>query len=134
MPHALRRLATVLALALLVGCGDPTVAEMVQKTEKVGTKAELETLLGKPHEISKVGPVETWTYNTFGAMPSVSYAGELQIGFRRVEATEYFVMGGVGPGVWPPYVREAMETVNRAAVQDPTLEFEPWGGPSRRAM
>lgn len=87
-------------------------------------------VLGRPDNIrTSTGAIETWTYNTFGAMPAVSFAGELQIGFRRVEATKYYVVGGVGPGAWPPYVTEAMKTVNQAAIQDPTLEFEPWKGP-----
>jgi hypothetical protein len=54
-----------LAIALLLGlaaCGDPTVADIVKKSEKVATRADLEKALGKPQQLSKLGPVETWTY------------------------------------------------------------------------
>jgi hypothetical protein len=54
-----------LAITLLLGlsaCGDPTVADIVKKTEKVGTRADLERALGKPTQLTKLGPVETWTY------------------------------------------------------------------------
>lgn len=76
MPEKIRHIALALAITLLVGCGDPTVAEMVQKSEKVGSKAELEKVLGKPHEISKVGPVETWTYKARDGQVSFLIAGD----------------------------------------------------------
>jgi hypothetical protein len=56
-----RALAIVLLLGL-TACGDSTVAEIVKKTEKVGTRADLERVLGRPQQLSKLGPLETWTY------------------------------------------------------------------------
>lgn len=76
MPFAIRHAAVALAVALLVGCGDPTVADIVQKSEKIGSKAELEKVLGRPHEISKVGPVETWTYKARDGQVSFLIAGD----------------------------------------------------------
>lgn len=61
LPLIRRALALTLLLAL-TACGDPTVADIVKKTEKVGTRADLERALGKPQQLTKLGPVETWTY------------------------------------------------------------------------
>lgn len=72
----IRHAALALVVALLAGCGDPTVTEMVQKTEAVNSKAELEKALGRPHEISKVGPVETWTYKAKDGQVSFLIAGD----------------------------------------------------------
>ncbi len=52
----------VLALSLLVSCGSPTKEDILSKTRNVATRAELEKAAGKPDDISKLGPLETWTY------------------------------------------------------------------------
>ncbi len=52
----------VLALSFLVSCGSPTKEDILSKTRNVATRAELEKAAGKPDNISKLGPVETWTY------------------------------------------------------------------------
>lgn len=54
-------LACVLAAGLLVGCSR-SKEDLIQKSRGVGTRAELERALGKPSDISKLGPVEQWTY------------------------------------------------------------------------
>jgi hypothetical protein len=54
-------LVCVLAAGLLVGCSR-SKEDLIQKSRGVGTRAELERALGKPSDISKVGPVEQWTY------------------------------------------------------------------------
>lgn len=51
-----------LALLLLTGCGPPTKEEILQKARDVTTRADLEKRLGRPGDISKLGPLETWTY------------------------------------------------------------------------
>lgn len=57
------RLAAVIGLLLaLAACGKPTKEELVRKSENVKTKAELEAVLGRADDISKVGPLETWRY------------------------------------------------------------------------
>lgn len=60
----MRRLVTVaLALLLLAGCGGtPTKEDLLARAEKAQTRAELEKALGKPDDITKLGPVETWVY------------------------------------------------------------------------
>lgn len=47
----------------LVACGDPSKADILAKAKNVDTRAQLEAALGRPDDISKLGPVETWTYN-----------------------------------------------------------------------
>ena len=61
----MRRLAGLLtiALALLVtACGPSSKEDMVAKAREVKTRAELERALGKPDDVSKLGPLEKWTY------------------------------------------------------------------------
>ena len=49
-------------LLVLAACGKPTKEELVRKSENVKTKAELEAVLGRADDITKVGPLETWRY------------------------------------------------------------------------
>jgi Tfp pilus assembly protein PilP len=62
-PRTLVRLAgAVLVLLVLAGCGPPTKEDLLSKARDVKTRAELEKALGKPTDLSKLGPLETWTY------------------------------------------------------------------------
>jgi hypothetical protein len=54
-------LAWVLVTGLLVGCSR-SKEDLIQKSRGIGTRTELEQALGKPSDISKLGPVEQWTY------------------------------------------------------------------------
>jgi major membrane immunogen (membrane-anchored lipoprotein) len=61
----MRRLAglAMIALALLVtACGPSSKEDMVAKAREVKTRAELERALGKADDVSKLGPLEKWTY------------------------------------------------------------------------
>jgi hypothetical protein len=61
----MRRLAGLLmiALALLVtACGPASTEDLVAKAREAKTRAELERALGKPDDVSKLGPLEKWTY------------------------------------------------------------------------
>jgi hypothetical protein len=51
-----------LALLALMACGRPTKEEIVAKARDIGKRADLERVLGKPDELTKLGPVETWRY------------------------------------------------------------------------
>lgn len=62
MIRTFRTLAVTAALFTLAACGDPTKADIVSKAEGANTKAALESALGKPDDLSKMGPVEKWTY------------------------------------------------------------------------
>lgn len=53
--------AAVLLLAL-AACGEPTQHDIIEKAKGVDTKAQLEKKLGKPSDVSKLGPIEKWTY------------------------------------------------------------------------
>ena len=56
------RLLAIGMLLVLAACGKPTKEELVRKSENVKTKAELEAVLGRADDITKVGPLETWRY------------------------------------------------------------------------
>jgi hypothetical protein len=51
-----------LLAAVLVGGCSRSKEDLVAKARDVSTRAELERALGKPSDISKLGPVEQWTY------------------------------------------------------------------------
>jgi hypothetical protein len=59
----MRRILIALALIglALVGCSR-TKEDVLRKAENVKTRADLESRLGRPDDISKLGPVEQWTY------------------------------------------------------------------------
>ncbi len=57
------RLASVALVALgLPGCGGRSKEAMIEKARSVSTRDELEKALGRPDDIAKLGPMETWTY------------------------------------------------------------------------
>ena len=58
-----RVIATAALLALpLAACGEPPHQDILAKAENVSTKSELVDALGDPTKVTKVGPLETWTY------------------------------------------------------------------------
>jgi hypothetical protein len=55
----MRRLAGLLMIALLLtACGPASKEDLVAKAREVKTRAELEGALGKPDDLSKLGPLE----------------------------------------------------------------------------
>jgi hypothetical protein len=54
-------LVWLLAAALVGGCSR-SKEDLVAKSRGASTRAELEQALGKPSDITKLGPVEQWTY------------------------------------------------------------------------
>jgi hypothetical protein len=54
-------LVWLLAAALVGGCSR-SKEDLVAKSRGASTRAELEQALGKPSDITKIGPVEQWTY------------------------------------------------------------------------
>jgi len=59
-----RNVALVAVFALgLAACGDPSKQETLKKAEGVSTRADLEAALGRPDDLSKMGPIERWTYD-----------------------------------------------------------------------
>ncbi len=49
-------------LFLLAGCFQDSKADIIGKSDGISEKSELLDALGKPDEISKLGPIESWTY------------------------------------------------------------------------
>lgn len=49
-------------LLLLAGCFAPSKADIIKKAQGATTRADLESALGEPSEVSKIGPIEKWTY------------------------------------------------------------------------
>ncbi len=62
MRALLRGTLSALMLLTLVACSEPTKEDLLEKAKGVSTRAELEKTLGKPDDISKLGPIEQWTY------------------------------------------------------------------------
>jgi hypothetical protein len=60
--HTVAGLAIGLVLLALAGCGPSSKEDMLAKTRGITTKTELEKALGKPTDITKLGPMEKWTY------------------------------------------------------------------------
>jgi hypothetical protein len=57
-----RLLPAFAGLLLLAACFAPSKADLIKKAGGVSSRAELETALGEPSEVSKIGPLEKWTY------------------------------------------------------------------------
>ena len=55
-------LACGLAVLGLMACGRASKEEIVSKARDIGKRAELERVLGRPDELTKLGQVETWRY------------------------------------------------------------------------
>ena len=57
-----RTTLALLGLLLLAACFAPSKADLLKKAQDVSSRQELESALGEPSEVSKVGPIEKWTY------------------------------------------------------------------------
>jgi hypothetical protein len=57
-----RTLFPLFALLLLAACFAPSKADLIKKAEGASSRTELEAALGEPSEVSKIGPIEKWTY------------------------------------------------------------------------
>ena len=65
----------VVALPLLAGCFEDSKEEILAKTETVSDKAAPTEALGKPDDVAKLGPLETWTYNASNGTVAFVIAG-----------------------------------------------------------
>lgn len=68
--------AAILIAGLVAACGDPTKEDIVKRSEGIDSKQQLEKVLGRPDDIAKVGPIETWTYNAANGAVSFVIAGD----------------------------------------------------------
>ncbi|CCQ74570.1 hypothetical protein [Magnetospira sp. QH-2] len=64
------------ALLTLAACGDPSKQEIVDKARSADTRQQLESILGKPDELSKMGPIEQWTYNAADGTVTFTITGD----------------------------------------------------------
>ncbi|MEQ8357229.1 MAG: hypothetical protein RH942_16970 [Kiloniellaceae bacterium] len=51
-----------LGLLLVAACFAPSKADLIKKAKGVSSRGELEAALGEPSDVSKLGPIEKWTY------------------------------------------------------------------------
>ncbi len=66
-----------MALVLLfAGCGPPTKEDLLAKARDVKTRTQLENALGKADDISKLGPIEKWTYKASNGQVVFVLVGE----------------------------------------------------------
>ena len=56
-------LGVALGAALALACGAPSKHDLLERAEGVDTKQALEESLGDPDDRTKLGPLETWTYD-----------------------------------------------------------------------
>jgi hypothetical protein len=68
--------AAVVAVLLLTGCGDPTKEEILKRSEGADTKTLLEKALGRPDDVKKIGPLESWTYKAADGAVNFVIAGD----------------------------------------------------------
>ena len=76
MIAGLIRFLLVAAVAVtLAACGD-SKEDILKKTEKVTTRDELRAAVGDPDDVTKVGPIETWTYEASNGSVTFTLAGD----------------------------------------------------------
>lgn len=76
MARLARFLPVLLLPLLLAACGPDSSEQVLKKAEKAGNKAELEKAIGRPSEISKLGPIEQWTYKTKDGQVTFTITGD----------------------------------------------------------
>lgn len=84
--------AALLGLSLTLGACDglmaPSKADILEKIEGAETKAQIRDALGDPDDVSKFGPVETWTYGADTGAVKVDFAGDKVLATRTVDDEE----------------------------------------------
>jgi hypothetical protein len=75
----IRKLIRVLCLAIfavaVVACDDRK-EDILEKSENAKTREQLRAVIGDPDDVSKVGPVETWTYQASNGNVTFTFAGK----------------------------------------------------------
>ena len=76
MSQTFRWIALAFVCLLALACARETKHDLLKKTERVTTKAELEQMLGPPDDRNKLGPIETWTYEASDGKVTFLIAGD----------------------------------------------------------
>jgi len=92
------RKLTTLSAALLLGltialggCDElmaPSKADLLEKSEGAETMREVKEALGDPDDVSKFGPVETWTYTAENGAVKIDFTGERVVNRRTSDKAE----------------------------------------------
>jgi hypothetical protein len=80
----IRTTVALFSLLLLAACFAPSKADLLKKAKGVSSRAELEEALGEPSDVSKLGPIEKWTYKASDGSVVFVLAGDTV----TIEATE----------------------------------------------
>lgn len=80
----IRTTVALLSLLLLAACFAPSKADLLKKAKGVSSRADLEAALGEPSDVSKLGPIEKWTYKASDGSVVFVLAGDTV----TIEATE----------------------------------------------
>lgn len=62
MRQSLKLLAALALASLLAGCFGDSKADILKKAKGAETSDQLESALGAPDEVDKLGPLEQWSY------------------------------------------------------------------------
>lgn len=81
---SVRTVAVLLGVLALAACFAPSKADLIKKAKGAGTRADLEAALGEPSDVSKLGPIEKWTYQASDGKVVYVLAGDTV----TLEATE----------------------------------------------
>ena len=71
-----RTFAVLLAVLALSACFAPSKADLIKKAKGADTRDALEAALGEPSEVSKLGPLEKWTYQASDGKVVYMLAGD----------------------------------------------------------
>lgn len=91
----MRRLLSMMPLVALLVLGAcqggplaPTKADLLAKAANVKDRPGLEKALGRPDDVSKLGPIETWTYRAKDGEVKFTVAGETVLLSRTADREE----------------------------------------------
>jgi len=73
--NAIRLLCIVVIAVAIAGCDDRK-EDILKKSENVKTREQLRAVIGDPDNASKVGPLETWTYQASNGSVTFTLAGD----------------------------------------------------------
>ena len=85
--NLIRLLCLTIVAVVIVACEDRK-EDILMKSENAKTREQLREVIGDPDDVSKVGPIETWTYETSNGNVTFTLAGDtvmLQTTGRRTD-------------------------------------------------